>query len=347
MFLRKLFLVGCCLVALASNAQDKKYKVAIIGFYNLENLYDTINDPLVNDDEFTPDGQKNYTPKVYLDKLDKLSDVLSQIGTDYTADGAAILGVAEVENEQVLKDLAQTSKLKKRNWQTVHYHSPDERGVDVAMFYNPKYFKPTYSESLNVPLKNDDGSLRKTRDILYVKGLLDGEVVHVFVNHWPSRRGGEEASAPWRALAASVCKAKVDSITGDDLNAKVVVMGDLNDDPVSPSVTHVMAATGDLEKVKAGGFFNPWVDLYKNGLGTLAYNDAWNLFDQILITNSWLDTKQQGFHYQKAMVFKRQFMMQQTGRYKGYAKRTYDFNIYIGGYSDHFPTYLLMLKEVK
>ncbi|HQV00710.1 MAG TPA: endonuclease/exonuclease/phosphatase family protein, partial [Bacteroidia bacterium] len=144
MLLRNCLLFFGFFLVLIASGQDKKYKVAVIGFYNLENLYDTINDPLVNDEEFTPEGQKNYTPKVYLDKLEHLSDVLSQIGTDYTPDGAAIMGVAEVENEQVLKDLAQTHKLKKRNWQTVHYHSPDERGVDVAMLYNPKYFKPLY-----------------------------------------------------------------------------------------------------------------------------------------------------------------------------------------------------------
>lgn len=328
-------------------SQEKKYKVAIVGFYNLENFYDTINQPDVDDDEFTPTGQKNYTGKVYLDKVSHLSDVISQMGTDYSPDGVAILGCAEIENESVLQDLTHSEKLKNRNLKIVHYDSPDERGIDVAMLYNPKYFTPQFSEPLNVKLFNPDSSIRKTRDVLYVYGTLDGEPVHVFVNHWPSRRGGEEASAPYRAIAAAVCRHKIDSIEKINPDVKIIVMGDLNDDPVSPSVTQVIGATGDEEKVKPGGIYNPWVDLYKNGIGTLAYNDAWNLFDQIMISSAWLDKHQSGFYFQKAMIFKKQFMMQQTGRYKGYPKRTYDFNIYIGGYSDHFPTYIVLLKEVK
>ncbi|MBP7167976.1 MAG: endonuclease/exonuclease/phosphatase family protein [Bacteroidia bacterium] len=328
-------------------AQEKQYKVGIIGFYNLENLFDTINQPDVNDEEFTPNGSNLYTPQVYVDKLGKLEEVLSQIGTDMSPDGLSVFGVAEIENESVLIDLVNQPKLRNRNYKIVHYNSPDLRGIDVGLIYNPKYFKVTGSQSLNVPLMGDDGKPYATRDVLYVHGLYDGEPMHFFVNHWPSRRGGEEASAPSRKLAASVAKAKIDSIMKADPNAKVVLMGDLNDDPVSPSVAKVLGSKGDKSKVKQSELYNPWVSYYKEGIGTLAYNDAWNLFDQIIVSEAYLPKAQDGFFLHQANIFKKEFMLQNSGRYKGYPKRTYDFGVYMGGYSDHFPTYLVLLKEKK
>lgn len=326
-------------------AQEKQYNVGLIGFYNLENLFDTINQPNVNDEEFTKEGANLYTPKVYLDKLNNLSEVLSQMGTDLSPDGLAIFGVAEVENRSVLEDLAKQPKLQARNYKPVHFDSPDLRGVDVGLMYNPKYFKVIHAEPLFVPLKDKEGKPYYTRDVLYVYGLFNGEPLHLFVNHWPSRRGGETASAPNRAIAASVAKAKIDSIMKKDADAKVVVMGDLNDDPVSPSVTKVLMAKGVKEKVDRSGLYNPWVDYYKEGIGTLAYNDAWNLFDQIMVSQAFLPKDQKGYFLQKALIFKKEFMLQNSGRYKGYPKRTFDFSVYMGGYSDHFPTYVVLLKE--
>lgn len=328
-------------------SQQKQYTPAIVGFYNLENLFDTINQPEVNDEDFTPDGANLYTPTVYIDKLSKLEEVISQIGTDVSPDGLAVLGCAEIENESVLRDLVAQPALKKRNYQVVHFNSPDERGIDVGLLYNPRYFKVISSSSLYVPLKNDDGTPRYTRDILYVHGLLQGEPFHIFVNHWPSRRGGEQASAPGRALAASVAKARIDTILMSDPDAKVILMGDLNDDPVSPSVAKVLGAKTDVSKVRRSELYNPWYAYYREGIGTLAYNDAWNLFDQIIISQSFLDKNQEGLFFQRAEIFKREFMLQTSGRYKGYPKRTYDFSNYMGGYSDHFPTYLILLKEKK
>ncbi len=342
---RYFFLSLLILLSLHSCAQQNNYKVALIGFYNVENLFDTINQPEVNDEEFTPTGTKLYTAEVYKDKLKNLAHVISLLGLEETPDGVALLGVAEVENKSVLEDLCKEPAIKDRNYQIVHYDSPDERGIDVGLLYNPKYFKVLNSRPLNVPLKSDDGSDRKTRDVLYVYGKLDGEPVHIFVNHWPSRRGGEQASAPGRAMAAGVCKAAMDSILKTEANSKVILMGDLNDDPVSPSVAKVIGAKGDINKVGKSEMYNPWMSLYKKGIGTLAYNDAWNLFDQIVISQSWLEKEQTGFFYHKQVIFKRQFLLQQSGRYKGYPFRTYDFNVYMSGYSDHFPVYLQMLKK--
>ena len=330
----------------AVQAQEKNYRIGLVGFYNLENLFDTIDGPN-KDEEFLPDGANHYTGTVYLDKLGKLSEVISQIGTDVTADGLSIMGCAEVENESVLKDLISQSKLKNRHYRIVHYDSPDERGIDVGLIYNPKYFTVTHSEALFVPVFNDDGSPRYTRDVLYVAGLYDGDPLNIFVNHWPSRRGGEEVSAPGRAAAAQVCRHKIDSITRLNPDARILLMGDLNDDPVSASVVKVLKATGKIREVPRGGLYNPWVSFYKQGLGTLAYNDAWNLFDQIILSEAFLHREKPGFFYRDAYIFKKSFMIEQTGRYKGYPFRTYNFSKYQGGYSDHFPTYLMLLKEVK
>lgn len=329
-------------------AQTKdQYKVSCIGFYNLENFYDTINQPDVQDEEFTPEGAKHYTPALYIDKMHHLADVLSQIATDITTDGLSMFGCSEIENESVLKDLIQQPELKNRNYAIVHYDSPDARGIDVGLIYNPKYFKVKYSEPLFVHLPDENGKPYYTRDVLYVYGEYDGEPIHIFVNHWPSRRGGEGASAPFRALAAGVCKAKIDSITKKNADAKIVLMGDLNDDPVSPSITQVLKAVGDPAKVKHGGLYNPWTVMYNSGTGTLAYNDAWNLFDQIMISSAFLPKKQNGFFFKEAKIFKKDFMFNQAGHYKGYPKRTFDGNQYIAGYSDHLPTYLILLKQVK
>ncbi|MFN9597343.1 MAG: endonuclease [Bacteroidota bacterium] len=326
--------------------QSKKYRVSCIGFYNLENLYDTVDDPEKSDEEFLPNGTKRYTAEVYKDKLHNLATVISQIGTDDSPDGLSILGVAEIENRKVLEDLAAQPELKSRNYKVVHYDSPDRRGVDVALFYNPKYFRELNSGSLNVPLKNQDGTPYATRDVLWVYGLHNGEPVHLFVNHWPSRRGGEEASAPSRALAASVARAKIDSITAAMPEAKVILMGDLNDDPVNVSVTEVLKASYDRANLKPGFLYNPWNDYYSQGIGTLAYNDAWNLFDQIVISQPFLQEKQDGYFYHKAVIFNRPYLFQKSGRYKGYPMRTYDFDIYIRGYSDHLPVYVVLMKQV-
>ncbi len=347
--MRHLLFSICCLCQfqLCVNAQKANYKVAVVGFYNLENLYDTINDPSKDDEEFLPGGARLYNSEVYNDKLGRLAHVLSEMGKDRSPDGLALVGVAEIENDTVLTDLVKQDRLKDRHWKFVHYNSPDVRGVDVGLLYNPKYFSVLNSAPLFVQLPGGSKEAFFTRDVLYVKGMLGQDTVHVFVNHWPSRRGGEERSAPARAAAAMVCKKRVDSLTALDPNVKIIVMGDLNDDPISPSLTEVLKAKGKMEDVKAPEMFNPWVWYYKKGLGTLAYQDSWGLFDQIVLSAGWLPKEQKGFHYYKANIFNQEFMVQKTGKYHGYAKRTYDGNTYNYGYSDHFPTYITMLMKVE
>ncbi|MCO5231039.1 MAG: endonuclease/exonuclease/phosphatase [Chitinophagales bacterium] len=324
---------------------QQQVRMATIGFYNLENLFDTINDPITLDDEFTPEGSKGYTSEVFLDKIEKLSDVISQIGSNHTPDGLAILGVAEIENKSVLETLVNSPKLKSRNYQIVHYNSPDLRGVDVGLLYNPKYFKVLNSESLRVPLK-ENGKDYFTRDILYVEGNFLGDPLFVFVNHWPSRRGGEEASAPNRAVAASVVKHKVDSLKSINPDYKIIIMGDLNDEPVSPSVSKVIGAKGNVKDLGRGDIFNPWVAFYKKGIGSSAYQDSWGLFDQVMLSTGFMKDYSQSYYFYKAEIFRRDFMLQKIGKYKGYPMRTFDGNKYIGGYSDHLPTFLIFIKPV-
>ena len=341
-----LLLAFFTICSLSLSAQKQDYKTAIVAFYNLENFYDTVDNKMVNDDDFLPTGAKNYTGRIYQNKVEHLATVLSQIGTDINPDGPAMIGVAEVENDTVLNDLVHHPILASRNYKIVHYDSKDARGVDVGFLYNPKYFRVLHTAKLFVHLPEGAKATYFTRDVLWVKGVLDGDTVHVFINHWPSRLGGEERSMPGRLAAARIDKDLVDSIQKYNANAKIILMGDLNDDPISPSVTKVLQAKGDIAAVKPNGLYNPWVNMYKNGIGTLAYQDAWGLFDQIMISYPWLNKTQSGYFFYQPHIFNKEFIVENIGKYKGYPMRTWDGNTYRGGYSDHFPTYLVMLKKV-
>jgi hypothetical protein len=229
----------------------------------------------------------------------------------------------------------------------IHFDSKDPRGIDVGLLYNPKYFLPEKAETIFVPLPGNSKEVFYTRDILYVKGFLSGEIIHVYVNHWPSRRGGEERSSSAREAAASACKKHINEILSIDPQAKIIVMGDLNDDPDSPSVTDFLKAKGNKESLKVDELFNPWYAIYQNGIGTLANRDRWGLFDQIILSQAWLKIDQNGLFFHQAQIFQDNALKEQSGRYKGYPMRTWDGNNYRGGYSDHFPTYIVLAKRVK
>lgn len=330
-----LFLI-CLLTSLSNTAQVKQN--IVVGFYNCENFYDTINDPNVDDDEFTPNGANAYSPAVFEKKVENLASVISLMGTEQNKDGLAILGVAEIENEFVLKTLIHSPKLKDRNLKIIHFDGPDMRGVDCGLIYNPKYFKVVEAHSLTTPVPAGD---RPTRDVLYVVGKLNGDIVHVFVNHWPSRLGGEAVTREKRKVAAGVSKHVIDSLMKIDPLTKVIDMGDLNDDPINESLTKVLATKWKIEDVGVGGLFNPWTAFYKKGLGTLAYQDSWDLFDQIIVSYGFLKKTNPGLHYQEALVFNRSFMTEKFGNYKGYPKRSYSNGVWNDGYSDHYPTLIV------
>jgi len=323
------------ILSLSSALFGQKTKTIAVGFYNLENYYDTINDPKVNDDEFTPDGANAYTGKVFIKKVENLADVVSKMGMDKTTDGLTLLGVAEIENDDVLKVLCNHPKLKSRNWKTVHFQGPDERGVDCGLLYNPALFKVLTAQSLTVPVDSGD---RPTRDVLYVAGKIGNEVVHVFVNHWPSRRGGESATREKRKTAARVSKHIIDSLMQIDPMTKIINMGDLNDDPINESITVVLGTKWKIDEVQKGGLYNPWTSFYKKGIGTTAYQDSWGIFDQIIISYGFLKRISGGLQYQEAEIFNRNFMIEKFGQYKGYPKRSYSNGVWNDGYSDHYPT---------
>ncbi len=331
----------------ATPAAGKQYKVAAIGFYNLENFYDTVDDTLINDQDFLPNGIRLYNDSTYKHKRHQLATVISKLATEMTPDGLALFGVAEIENRSVLEALAAEPEIAARNYKFVHYDSPDGRGVDVALAYNPKYFTPIYSRPINMTHIYDGVEKRRTRDILYVKGLLDGDTIHVLVNHWPSRGGGEAVTAPLRNACALECRTMSDSIMRSSPLAKIFVMGDLNDDPESPSCAQVMRAKKKKEEVSAQGFYNPMWKYFESGIGTIAYQDAWGLFDQIMISYGTLAKEGDGYHYLKTRIFNEPFLTTKTGRFKGYPFRTYAGDTYAGGYSDHFPVYMFLVKETK
>lgn len=327
-------------------AQKGEFKVAAIGFYNLENLFDTIDSPTTNDADFLPGGRLHWDQAKYQSKQANMAKVISQLATEKTPDGVALLGVAEIENRLVLEDLVAQPLLKSRNYQIVHFDSPDERGIDVGLLYQPKYFTVTSARALPVILIENDSSDRDfTRDVLYVSGKLDGEPIHVLVNHWPSRSGGESGSAWRRAEAARVCRQVVDSLTAIDPNTKIIIMGDLNDDPDNKSVAQVLRAVRSVDKMKEGELYNPMYDLFKNGDGTLAYRDVWNLFDQIIVSKGLVWKKTGGWQFFKPVVFRQPWLFQEEGAFRGYTLRTFVGDIFLNGYSDHLPVYTLFIKK--
>lgn len=299
-----------------------------IAFYNVENLFDTINDPKTLDDDFTSDGKKKWNRKRYLHKIKKISSVISQLEDKKSRFAPAIVGLVEVENASVVEDLVNHPNLRKHHFDYVHYDSPDERGIDVALLYNKKIFELISSESFPLYVESREGERDYTRDILVVTGKLRGELIHVLVNHWPSRRDGADLTEYKRIKAAELARSIVDEIQSKTMNANIVLMGDFNDDPSSNSVK---------EHLVKDDFYNPMEKIHKKGLGTLTYDGKWNLFDQIIISNNFLEKENNRLHFQKAELYNKDWLKVFKGKYKGSPYRTYIGKWYQGGFSDHFP----------
>jgi hypothetical protein len=393
----RFLLLPFVLLTIKINAQGK-YSSAVVGFYNVENLFDTIesagyingnlayNDPdyhisipiidipkydtvsfkkqytyenlagkqiirpLILQDEFLPDGKKLWGGKRYFQKINNISKVLSELGRDFTGTAPVIIGLSEIETRATVEDLAKSSYLEKYNYGIVHFNSFDARGVDVALMYQKKRFIVTDAKPHPVFIYNADGKRKYTRDILQVTGLLDGETITFLVNHWPSRSGGEKISMPGRMEAAKVAKDIIEDLRAKNENAKVILMGDLNDDPNSPSVKDVFKPAGEMKKVKEGGFYDPMITMFKKGFGTLAYRDSWNLFDQMIFTASLVTTDKDYSTYKiyKTEIFKKDYLISKEGQYKGYPHRMWSGDTYReDGYSDHLPVYTILLKSVQ
>ena len=331
-----------------ANAQEKKFKIHTIAFYNLENLFDTINDP-IKFDEFSPMMEiKNNRAEVYKKKVKNMARVIADIGFDTTKNTPAVIGVSEVENRDVLEDIVNDSLLVDKDYGIIHFNSPDTRGIDVALLYQKQIFTPLNTSNHTLKIYDDaNGKRIYTRDQLLVSGKLDGEIVHFIVNHWPSRRGGEARSRPKRVAAAKLSKRIVDSVQTINPYAKIFIMGDLNDNPNNASIKNVLKTKKDRKKVGLKGIYNPMESLYKNGLGSNAYRDKWSLFDQILITKPLIEKDFSTFRFYKAGVFNKNYLVNKSGQYKGYPYRSFSNGGFTNGFSDHFPVYVYIIKEVK
>jgi hypothetical protein len=327
-------------------AQQNKVAVYSVAFYNLENLFDTINDPNTNDEEFLPDGNYRWGALKYTNKLKNMAYAISKLGTDkFCPNGPAVIGVSEIENRQVLEDLIKTDELASRNYDIVHFNSPDRRGVDVGLLYDRDQFEVDTAISARLHIECSPNTL--TRDQLLVSGRLAGERVHIIVNHWPSRLGGEEQSRCRREAAAALSRHLADSVLAADPDSKVIIMGDLNDDPDNKSCATVLGAVKNPEDVVAGGYFNTMWRLHEKGFGTLGYQGQWNLFDQIIVSANLVGNDRSTLKYFKSEIFNKDFLKQSSGKYKGYPKRTHASGRYLNGYSDHFPVIIYLAKVVQ
>lgn len=339
-----LLLISIAFVGISQEKAGKQYEVFGVCFYNLENLFDTINNNGKYDLEFSPAGARQWNSQKYWSKIHNMAYCISQMTTPTTPMGPAFIGVSEVENITVLQDLVKNEALRKWHLQIVHHDTPDRRGIDVALLYNPRFFRVL--SVVNTPLVIPDNPTFLTRTQMCVTGLLAGEKVSVIVNHWPSRLGGAERSSYLREAAAARVRKTADSLLQVDPNQGIIVMGDLNDDPMDKSCADVIGAKKKKEDVPQGGFFNPWWSMLDKGVGTLCYRGQWNLFDQIMISSYFLGKDRSKLSFLKAAVNNFDFLKTKEGQYQGYPLRTFAGGAFLNGYSDHFPTEVFFAREI-
>ena len=326
--MKKIFILLTCLCCGVTMQIPCMAQTTIIGFYNCENYYDTLHQLHTLDQDYLPNSDRKYTQVVYQNKSSHLAQVIAAIGKIDGGKGIALMGLAEVENKQVLIQLINDPHIKKYHYQFIHLDSKDPRGIDVALIYNPSEFLPYQYQPFSLSDANHFVQ-NATRDILYIKGKLANQWVHILVNHWPSRRG-PRSSEDKRIWASRICKKIIDSVQLIDPGAQIIVMGDFNDNPSNKSI-------------KMLKMNNPFLKLFQNGMGSIAYGDSWNLFDQILLSTNWGQANKQTFvltNYKPA-IYTNSEMIESIGRYRGYPKRTYNGNEFRGGYSDHFPVALI------
>jgi len=314
-----------------AKANEKPQKTCV-AFYNIENLFDTEDDPHTLDDDFTPKGFKNWNPKRYENKLRKIGGVIAKIGADKTNTAPSLIGLAEVENEEVVIALSETKALRDNNYGVAHFDSPDERGIDVALLYRKDDFEVTESRPINVYIETEPGLQDYTRDILYVHGRLHGNEVHILVNHWPSRRQGAEETEHKRIAVAERNREVIASITAVDPEARIIVMGDFNDGPRSTSVQQHLVQQD---------FYNPMIFLGTRYEGSLNHAFQWYLFDQIILSNNFMQLHRNPLRYDESKIYNDIGLTEFKGRFKGNPFRTYAGRRYLGGYSDHFPVYTI------
>lgn len=335
------------IIVRGQNAEElpEKDRYLRLMFYNVENLFDTEDDSLTNDEEFLPAGVKFWSKRRYFVKLNHIASTIVALGGWNPPE---IIGLCEIENRMVLDDLCQKTGLKNLNYSIIHKESPDSRGIDVALLYQKNEFKPLYYKPIKVSFSFSPSST--TRDILYVSGICkNNDTLHVFVNHWPSRWGGQLESERRRMETAKILRLEVDAILNSSPNAKIVIMGDLNDYPENKSVTDVLRAKSNFENIAASGLYNlsAYIQQTKN-IGSHKYQGEWGVLDQIIVSGGLLIAKS-GLKTEKeaAYIFNADFLLVDDEAYSGKKNfRTYLGYKYLGGYSDHLPV-LLDLESLK
>lgn len=321
------------LIFWSSNAQ----KSFTVGFYNVENLFDTIDQKQVNDAEYTPEGKLKWNSERYFTKLDHLSKVISELGNN---NGPDVLGLAEVENARVLKNLTEMPLLKTEGYNIVHYESPDERGIDVALLFKSKTIKLISSDKIRIQFPDDPKD--KTRDILLVSLLKDKkDTIWFLVNHFPSRKGGTEISEPKRIYVAQQARKMVDSLLKQNYQSKIILMGDFNDEPQDRCIRETLKCQYKKNEVSWNELYNPMMDLKEQGKGTIMYRKNYELIDQFMLSAALLSENNK-LHYimNSATIYMPEYIVEQTEAYKGSPLRTYAGMKYLGGYSDHFPVFM-------
>lgn len=345
--MRKTSLIIVLLLIVLSASAQRKFSVYAVGFYNLENLFDTCHDSGKNDYEFLPSGSYKWNALKYEHKLRNMARALADIATTTLPNvGCAAIGVSEVENARALSDLCAQEPLRKRGYRFAHVEGPDRRGVDCALLYQPSLFEVRNVKLVPyVPTERQDSSF-KTRGFLTVSGTMAGEHVTIVVCHLPSRFAGPY----FREVGAAQVRALKDSLLREDPACKVMVMGDMNDDPTDKSMHEVLGAKAEITEVGKDDMYNPWYNLLaKQGTGTLMYNGAWNLFDQIILSPNLLspngkkDFKELRFWRQE--IQRMPYLFQTEGKYKGSPKRTTAGGVWLDGYSDHLPVCVYLVKE--
>lgn len=317
------------------SSSKKEY---IIGFYNVENLFDTINDPETRDGDFTPKGKVPWNTERYQRKLDHISKVIASLDSRHLPD---IMGLCEVENRLVLEDLIEVPHLKKGNYRIIHTNSPDERGIDNALIYRKDRFTPLFDTAFPVIFPYDTSD--RTRDILFVKGLINKDTLNIFVNHWPSRYGGQKKSEPDRNHTAFVLRTIIDSLFAVNPHSNLLIMGDFNDNPDNASLQEILEANKVKGTLESASLYNLSYNKYLNDEGTI-YWRSWDMFDQIIVSTSLLDNKK-GLKVkeQDQHIFKPDWILYFPDRGSPRPNRTKGRNYY-GGYSDHLPVYVRLKK---
>ncbi len=316
----------------------------IVMFYNTENLFDTINDPQTQDDEFTAAGKLHWTPERYEKKIRDIARVIRDVAPKRLPD---IIGLAEVENRQVLEDLIEKGKLRKGDYGIIHKDSPDLRGIDVALLYKKKTFHTIEHHSIPIQFPRDT---TKVRDILYVKGKTDdGEIFHIFVNHWKSRHGGEKATEQKRVYSAVVLRRTIDSILVFEPRARILIMGDFNDEPTNMSIMQILNAANKRKNTGARDLYNLMYDLHNlHDTGTYSYKGHWDMLDQIIISFNLLqEQNKKGWHtdYEGGHIFSEEWMLYDNPKAgRKVPNRTYGGPNYYGGVSDHLPVFCIFTQ---